>query len=216
MTKLANERRTGSGRGVTMACRSLALATALVAALTACSGDDDGGGSSDSDSGSGTGTAAALNAEFDTSEALAELPDVKPIASRTSSSSGNQLRMDVYPLEITGSMTVLHFAMTLVKDDQGDGYDPNTMFSDGNSEAIASDGFTVDGVQLIDTANAKVYLPASDGSGTCICSQELGNVSMEQDETVVFSAMFAAPPEDVDTVNVSIPEFGTFVDAPIG
>ena len=72
-----------------------------------------------------------------------------------------------------------------------------------------------DGLRLVDGKNAKLYLVASDGNGTCVCTGDLNGVFLEDDVPQLFSATFAAPPGDLTTVDVRVPTFGTVKGVPV-
>jgi len=73
-----------------------------------------------------------------------------------------------------------------------------------------------DGITLVDTVHNKLYLVASDGRGSCLCSQSLGSVELKDGLPVVISASFATPPPEMTEIQVQIPNFGVFPHVPIG
>lgn len=54
-----------------------------------------------------------------------------------------------------------------------------------------------------------------DERGYCVCSTALSGVFLKPGSTVVLSATFAAPPDDVESMEVEVPLFGTFPDVPV-
>jgi hypothetical protein len=140
----------------------------------------------------------------------------EPIASRKAGVSGYQLRVDMYPVERRGTLADLNFTLTMVKgDDPDDRLQISDLFADGNYDSVDSGGHSIDGVRLLDGANGKVHLPASDGNGACLCTRDLSGTFLEAGDSVVLSAIYAAPPEDVTAVSVQVPKFGTFTDVPV-
>ncbi len=91
-------------------------------------------------------------------------------------------------------------------------------FDDGVSESDRDPGQaydTVDGISLIDVTNRKRHLVARDARGTCVCDENLSSTFVEQGSPLLLSATVAAPPPDVDVMDVVIPKFGTFKDVPV-
>ncbi|MFG1942113.1 hypothetical protein [Nonomuraea sp. NPDC048826] len=77
--------------------------------------------------------------------------------------------------------------------------------------------FSVGGVSLIDPVNAKRYRVARNGTddkAQCVCSKTQGEF-LNEDESASLYAVFAAPPADVTTINVEMPQVGVFTDVPI-
>ena len=60
----------------------------------------------------------------------------------------------------------------------------------GNADSPAS----VDGVKLVDTRNSKLYLVASDGAGSCVCTNSFSGNSAKPGDVVNMSATYAAAP----------------------
>jgi outer membrane protein OmpA-like peptidoglycan-associated protein len=73
----------------------------------------------------------------------------------------------------------------------------------------------VSGVQAIDPSAGQRYLMARDQSGTCICSGGLLDVDAGADTAVVLAGTFAAPPPEVEKLDIFVPNVGTFADVPV-
>ena len=138
----------------------------------------------------------------------------EPVASRTGSADEAELELDLYPVVRSGKLAELNFAITLVRS-TNDKLQVADLLSDGNYDSVDSGGHSADGVQLLDTVNSKLHLPASDGLGHCLCSRDLSATFIGLGKTMVFSATYAAPPANVDTVDVQVPHFGTITDVPV-
>jgi len=147
------------------------------------------------------------------STTAAELGD--PVATRKAGVHGHQLRVDVFPVERRGTLADLNFSVSLLESEDGDNLQVADTFSDGNYDSVDATGFAIDGVRLLDGTNGKVHLAASDGQGSCLCTRDLSSTFIDPGDTIVMSATYAAPPEDVDAVSVQIPKFGTFTDVPV-
>jgi hypothetical protein len=64
--------------------------------------------------------------------------------------------------------------------------------------------------------NATVtYLVAREKGGRCICSSKLVDVFVERQAPVNLQASLTAPPQDVATVDVVVPNVKTFTDVPL-
>jgi hypothetical protein len=209
----------------------LSAALLAIGALSGCSllggddGDQAGKDSKDAKASSSAGTSAAetgsaspssTESPSESSSGSSPADDLgDPAATRTGSADGQKVSLQVWPVQRSGSTAVLNFAMTV---------DPAAkqavslfeLFGDANSDTGNNNsGASVDGVKLVDTENSKLYLVASDGAGNCVCTNTFSGASAQAGEVVTMSATFAAPPEDVTSVSVTVPTFGTFTDVPV-
>ena len=129
------------------------------------------------------------------------------------------VRADLAPLQRRGDVVVLNLSLTHTGDDSewqlADDLDDGTVNGlEGGVKDQDPARYSVDGISLIDGQNSKRHLVARDSRGFCVCSTGLG-VFLKPGSTVVLSATFAAPPEDVDSLDVEIPVFGTFPAVPV-
>ncbi len=84
-----------------------------------------------------------------------------------------------------------------------------------NTENPTAGANTLDGISLIDSKNRKRYLVGRDSNGACACDRDLGTAFVNADSPVALSATFGAPPPDVTSMDILVPQFGTFKDAPL-
>lgn len=88
----------------------------------------------------------------------------------------------------------------------------SSAFANGISDAEGGehnpDLNSVDGVTVV-TSEPKRYLVGRSENGLCACSSNLPT-SIAPGKTMTFTATFAAPPAEVDTVDVTIPQVGAF------
>jgi outer membrane protein OmpA-like peptidoglycan-associated protein len=89
------------------------------------------------------------------------------------------------------------------------------VFSDAFWDEPGADYQNVDGVQAVDPSAAKRYLMARDQSGNCVCSRDLGSISVGPDTAVVLAGTFAAPPPEVEKLDIFVPNVGTFTDVEV-
>lgn len=140
--------------------------------------------------------------------------DLGPVVgTRTSSSSGGtRIELRLHQLTREGSLSHLNLTIST---DSTKNYQVAGLLSDGNSEAGDASAWAADGITLEDGTHRKLYLVASDGQGTCLCTRDLSSVFLSDSEPFVVSATFAAPPPDITTVDVRIPGFGVFTRVPV-
>lgn len=134
-------------------------------------------------------------------------------ATRTSAMGSVKVTMQLYPLQRDGSVS--HLNLTLSAPATGTEGQVTQLLSDSNPKAGDSTSDAADGIQVVDGKNSKLYLVASDGSGTCLCSRSLGRTFLEDDLPVLVTATYAAPPADVSTVDLLVPSFGTVKGVPV-
>lgn len=79
----------------------------------------------------------------------------------------------------------------------------------GDAETRDAERYTADGV-FVTTSEQKRYLVGRGDDGICACSSNLAGTFVNKGQTMTFSAVFAAPPAEIDSVDVHIPTAGTF------
>jgi hypothetical protein len=140
------------------------------------------------------------------------------IAARSGHISDFDVRLEITHLERTGATTSLSLRLTSEDPDFapfiGDGLD------DGETQPIRGsdsreNGYSVDGVYLLDRGHAQKYLVARDPDGRCICDVGIGETRVSS-EPITMSATYGAPPPEVHAVDVVVPNFGTFANVPLG
>jgi hypothetical protein len=214
-----------------------AVSVCLLLALPGCSAGDDAAGersaasppatagssppatagSSPSAGGSGTPSAAAGGGS--SPEAGGDLG--QPVASRTANSGRWSIRLDVYPIRRGDRTVTANYRVTALSTTETSSPSDRPrmqvagLLSDGNYRSVDFDGHAADGVQLVDTKNAKAHLPASDGKGVCLCPRGLASSFIPEGGSMVFSAVYAAPPADVTTMDMTVPKFGTISRVPV-
>ena len=132
------------------------------------------------------------------------------VASRTTSLGGKAVKVDLHPLVRDGNLAHLQLTVS-----SADNLSLLNTFSDNDASAGDKQSWAADGITLVDTVHNKLYLVASDGHGSCLCSQSLGSVELKGGLPVVISASFAAPPPEMTEIGAQIPNFGVFPHVPI-
>jgi hypothetical protein len=137
------------------------------------------------------------------------------VATRTASDKGKKITMVLYPVKRAATTSTVNISISSPGKTGLDQVQVSGLLADGNFSAIDFQGSSADGIQLVDGKNAKLYLVASDGKGQCVCSRDLSGVFLRNNTPVLISATFAAPPANVTTVDVRLPNFGTVANVPI-
>ncbi len=148
-------------------------------------------------------------------------PTGRVLATRDGQVDDLPVRLEIVSLQRSGATAALTIRLAIPSSYAGSetasAQIANT-FDDGVSESDRDPGQaydTTDGISLIDSTNRKRHLVARDARGTCVCDENLSSTFLEQGSPLLLSATFAAPPPDVDVIDVVIPKFGTFKDVPV-
>lgn len=205
-------------------------ATVLLASCSSTSGETD------ASAGTGAGSSEASTAGAEVAEDLqnAAAPDVEPqpvetelpvIATRETTAGQTPLAIDLNSVSASGEVMTVLFTVRNLSDDGR--WQISDYFDDGlysaplddagarSDETSTHNGSTTDGVAVVDNANGTMYRAAYDSAGNCACNVELGSKFVAAGEGMTLTTLFAAPPEDVETVTVQIPGAGSFTDVPL-
>ncbi|MBB6170769.1 hypothetical protein HNR23_000829 [Nocardiopsis mwathae] len=128
------------------------------------------------------------------------------LASQDVTMLGTDLHFAVHELSRGAKTVELTFSITNTGDEESD-LVHSFLGAGGKNNAS--------GVKLIDPDNGKLHLAASDAEGNCVCSSYMGTMRFDAGDSVLFSVTYGAPPEDVETMNVSIPNVGTLSNVPL-
>jgi hypothetical protein len=194
----------------------LTLASAgvvLVAGTSACSGL---GGADDTDT---TRTGATVGSGGTTSVATVpgqprdpSLDERTVVASRTGGYDDVNARIDLISVRRSGSLATLRFTATNTSSTDPDDYEHEWRL--GTDLGAGPGEYAINGIYLVDPAHSKKYPTATDSGDDCVCSSTSG-VSIAPSTSREFSATFAAPPADVNAVDVYVPGAGTFENVPV-
>jgi len=158
------------------------------------SGSDEGGGSGSGGSGEVLGTSRAN------------------LRANVIDDRSTPLRLDLTRLERVGEMVELTLVLTNEAEETSDGSDPQTfqadvIFSGGNYGGNAR--YDAAGIGLVDGAEQKMYLPAFDSEDVCLCTGNLNNENVAPGGTFTITATYGGVPEELERVDVRIPQFPT-------
>lgn len=221
--------------------RTVTLVAALgaIAGMSACTGSSDTATApvtvTATDQGSAAGSAAADTASTGSAatgdvsvpqpasqSASATGPAAEPlpvIGTRKGAKDGNGNGMEVSLNSVTVNADLMTVTFS-ARSDSAESWMLGNYFYAGNPDegkldkTLEAGAGIVDGVYVLDAAAKKRYLPARDKDGHCVCSS-LGAQVIGAGSDVVLEAVFAAPPDSTTTVDVSIPNVGTFAKVPV-
>ena len=202
----------------------LGLLVTAVALLTAACSDDDGGLRADTesidssrpesaDTGSGDATAADNEGQGSGSGSGEVLGSSEAsLRANAIDNRSTPLRMDVVRLERHGDLVELSLVLTNQVAPQAEDTDPQ----DFSIDTLFGDDYNAGGIGLVDGAAQKLYLPVLDSDGTCLCSGEFGASDIPPGGTKSIDATYGGVPDDVDTLDVRVPNFPTIAEVPVG
>lgn len=117
------------------------------------------------------------------------------------------LRADVTRLERNGDLVELTITLTNESEPSaGLSYEAWRQFED-----ISGGNYDISAVGLVDGAGQKIYLPARDVEGICLCTDGLADTAVPPGESLLLNATIGGVPDDVEQVDVAIPGFPTIV-----
>lgn len=196
--------------------RSAVTAAALTATvgLVACSGGDaqSTADRSEAPATSESSGSTEITAGGDT-EVTGTVPDVgEPAATRTVQLEGNRYRLDVFPLVADQGSPGVSANIRLSFEKMAE-----PMIRPGLLASVEDQGSVrmrrASGLQIIDRAGGMAYLPARDADDVPLCSPEVPTEASAGDQLYV-TCVFGGFPEDVETLDLVVPNFGTFRDVP--
>ena len=201
-----------------------ALAVVLLVGAACSNGDDDtapaaagdpgapeteadGGLTADDAGGGGTTAPAGGAGNAGTDEGAAGEPLATVRAELPAGLNDRRLvplRLDVVRFTRTGELIELDMLLTNEADPAGQdppGFTPWTTFSDLPSAVDLS------GLGLLVSGEQKLYLPAFDGEGGCLCTGGLSGTEVAAGQSLPLNATFGGVPDDVESLDIRIPSF---------
>ena len=139
------------------------------------------------------------------------------VAQGEGSADSSRFRFVVTELKRRGPTVVLNARMEYLSGDD-DSIQIAETFSDGQRQGgtdVTEDAFSFDGPALIDPEGRRKYLVARDPEGQCVCSHNLSGTFAEKGAPISLEATLSAPPPDVKTVDLVIPNVQTFSNVPL-
>lgn len=189
----------------TVAALSLIVSAFLLAGCGLLGGGD--AGEQSSSGGGGDGASQPVNGgKVEPGQAEAR----QTLASQDVTIENADLHVAVHELARRDKLVELTFSVTRT-DDGTDRWQVGQAFGGPQSDSTLN----VSGAELIDTVNAKLHTVALDSERRCVCSGGTANTFLEAGDSVLFSATYAAPPENVEVMGIRIPNVGTLNDVPL-
>lgn len=202
-------------------------ALALVAGAACSSGDDDGEraltesidssqseseSQSDSESDGGDDQTGGGQAGSGSASGEALGTTRAELTANATDDSTIPVRIDLTRLERNGELVELTLVLTNEAEASSDGseapaFGPGSMF--GDPPTGIDRRYDTSGIGLVDGEEQMLYLPAFDSEGNCLCTFMYSDGSIPPGEPFTVEATYGGVPEDVEDVDVRIPDFPT-------
>lgn len=121
------------------------------------------------------------------------------------------LRIDVTRLERHGDLVELTLVLTNEAEAPTDDSDPQ----DFGADDMFGGSYDASGIGLVDGEAQKVYLPVLDSEDRCLCTDGFGANEVPPGGTMTIEATYGGVPDDVQQLDVSVPQFPAIVGVPI-
>jgi hypothetical protein len=214
------------------------VAVAMAALLLGCGGDDDpladtesidssspdagdGQGSSGDATGSGddTGSDEADDTGSSSDDSPGEVLGTARASLRANAidNRSTPIRIDVVRLERHGDLVELGLVLTNEAEAPPEGQDAQDFQLDsmlGGGPGVNA-RYDASNVALVDGDAQKLYLPVLDSADTCLCSGGLGAVDTPPGGTLTLDATYGGVPDDVESLDVRIPNFPVVTGVPV-
>lgn len=201
--------------------RLLLAATVLMAGAGIGCSDDDGDPLADTDSidssapDGGSGGAGSESGSDSDDDPADDAPDevVGSAEGQLAADPGDQtvvpLRVDVLAVERQGDLVELRFELANVGEAGTPDFEIWSQFADERQ------GYDLAGVAVVDPGAQKLYLPVLDSEGECLCSTNLADFAVAPGESVKLNASFGGIPDDVEALDVRVPNFPAVEAVPV-
>lgn len=201
--------------------RLLLAATVLLAGAGIGCSDDDGDPLADTDSidssapDGGSGGAGSGSESDDGDDPADDAPDevAGSAEGQLAADPGDQtmvpLRVDVLAVERQGDLLELRFELANLGAAGTPDFEIWSQFADERQ------GYDLAGVAVVDPGAQKLYLPVLDSEGECLCSTNLADFAVAPGESVKLNASFGGIPDDVEAVDVRVPNFPAVEAVPV-
>jgi hypothetical protein len=122
------------------------------------------------------------------------------------------LRIDVTRLERHGELVELTLVLTNeAPEAPTDDSDPQ----DFSADDMFGGSYDASGIGLVDGDAQKLYLPVLDSEDNCLCTDGFGANEVPPGGTMTIEATYGGVPDDVEQLDVSVPNFPAIVGVPI-
>ena len=214
--------------------RRLVAASALAVVMLA------GGCSSGESSAPGGGTSSVVGSSAGATAPAGASPSESAGGNTTGDSSAAAVDVTGTPLPVLASKTgqsdttpvtvslnevrAASKLMTVTWSVRNDGQEPwrvgdfffSGRYAHGWTDQLGSElSGVASGIYVLDAVSARRYLPAQDKDGNCVCTSNTNAIQVAPGESTVLQAVFQAPPPEVATVQVVLPNIGPFDAIPV-
>lgn len=170
---------------------------------------DAGNGTDDNDDDSGDGGSDGTGEVLGTARAT--------LRANAIDNRSTPIRIDVVRLERHGDLVELGLVLTNEAEAPPEGQDPqdfqlDSMFGGGPGVSARYDA---SGIALVDGDAQKLYLPVLDSADTCLCTSGLGAVDTPPGGTLTLDATYGGVPDDIESLDVRIPNFPVVTGVPL-
>ena len=124
------------------------------------------------------------------------------------------IRFEVLSLERLTGMVELRGRFTHDGVSNDPAWEPFSTFEDPRLRE-GQGAYSLSGAALIDAEAQQAYLTLVDGDGVCLCSTGFDRLAVPAGESVEVYADFGGVPDDAETIDVQLPQFGTVSQVPI-
>lgn len=139
--------------------------------------------------------------------------DVQPVRTLRGAFEEKAVTAEIYPIERGATTATVNVRFRLTTPTLT-GFRIYQSLSDHKPELSDRGKTAPDGLRLLDTAAGKAYLPATIGTGECLCSPRV-NTAFDDVDDVTVTVAFAAPPATLTHMDLMVPGFGTIADVPL-
>jgi len=123
--------------------------------------------------------------------------------------------LEILDLRRSGQVVTLAFAIVTAEGDRVQLHTdcPFAAEIDATEDAPVERCRSISATSLVDPVNGNRHLVLREPDGACVCTSNIPNF-IEPGQRYSMGASFAAPPDDVDTMTVAVPQFAP-VDVPL-
>ena len=125
------------------------------------------------------------------------------------------IRFEVLSLERLTGMVELRGRFTHEGASNEPAWEPFSTFEDPRLRE-GQGAYSLSGAALVDAEGQQAYLTLVDSDGVCLCSTGFDRLAVPSGQSVEVYADFGGVPDDVEAIDVQLPQFGTVSQVPIG
>ena len=124
------------------------------------------------------------------------------------------IRFEVLSLERLTGMVEMRGRFTHDGASNDPAWEPFSTFEDPRLRQ-GQGAYSLSGASLVDAEGLQAYLTLVDSDGVCLCSTGFDRLAVPSGESVEVYADFGGVPDDLEAIDVQLPQFGTVSQVPI-